>query len=172
MLLLLLWLVIEVTEAIEELKKLLETIKNSKYASCNSYIINVILFTCYFHTMQIRQEQAGGVDVNGGVDVDGGMDVDGGVEEEETEEGGDTITILFLNSSYIYIYTCIYCTFHLLFYHLLVNHLFIHSCLKVVQGKPYKFSLQTSTLRTGKYPNTGLYHKRERFTGLNISAKH
>ena len=55
---------------------------------------------------------------------------------------------------------------------IIVNHLFIHSCLKVVQGKPYKFSLQTSTLHTGKYPNTGLYHKRERFAGLNISAKH
>ena len=44
------------------------------------------------------------------------------------------------------------------------------SCL--LQGKPYKFSQQTSTLGTGKYPNTGLYHKLERFTGLNISAKH
>ena len=60
MLLLSLWLIIEVTEALEELKKLLQTIKNSKYASCNSYIIIVILLTCYFHTMQIRQEQAGG----------------------------------------------------------------------------------------------------------------
>ena len=59
MLLLLLWLIIEVAEALEELKKL-QTINNSKYASCNSYIIIVILLTCYFHIMQIRQEQAGG----------------------------------------------------------------------------------------------------------------
>ena len=49
MLLLLLWLIIEVTEALEELKKLLQTINNSKYASCNSYsynycnIINMLL---------------------------------------------------------------------------------------------------------------------------------
>ena len=90
MLLLLLWLIIEVTEALEELKKLLQTIKNSKYASCNSYIIIVILLTCYFHTMQIRQEQAGGVDVDRGVE-----------EEIEDVEGGDIITILFLNSMYI-----------------------------------------------------------------------
>ena len=75
---------------IGEAKKLLQTIKNSKYASCNSYIIIVILLTCYFHTMQIRQEQAGGVDVDRGVE-----------EEIEDVEGGDTITILFLNSMYI-----------------------------------------------------------------------
>ena len=40
--------------------------------------------------MQIRQEQAGGVDVDRGVE-----------EEIEDVEGGDTITISFLNSMYI-----------------------------------------------------------------------
>ena len=110
MLSLLLWLVIEVTEALEELKKLLQTIKNSKYASCNSYIIIVILLTCYFHTMQIRQEQAGG----------GRVDVEEGVEKRMWKV--DIETIIFLNSMYIV---------HFLFNRLFVYHLFIHSCLKV-----------------------------------------
>ena len=163
MLLLLLWLIIEVTEALEELRKLLETINNSKYASCNSYIIIVILLTCYSHTMQIRQEQAG----------DRGVDVDGGVD------GGNIITILFLSSSYIYIiYDIMYLIYYFIIYLLIIYSftLVLKSetrCL--LQGKHYKFSQQTSTLATGKYPNTGLYYKRERFTGLliiNISAKH
>ena len=42
---LLLWPILEVTEALEKLKKLLETLKDSKYTLCNIYcnIINMLL---------------------------------------------------------------------------------------------------------------------------------
>ena len=139
MLLLLLWLIIEVTEALEELKKLLQTINNSKYASCNyCNIINILL--SYY------ADQTG---AGRGVDVDGG--VDGAVEEE----GEDTITILFLSSIYIIIMYIVHLLYYFIIY-LLIIYLFTlvlkseTRCL--LQGKPYKFSQQTSTLRTGKYP--------------------
>ena len=67
MLLLLLWPIIQVTEALEELKKLLQTIQNRK---CTLYI-------CYFILCRSdRNRQRGTVEV---------ADVKGGMEKEAME---------------------------------------------------------------------------------------
>ena len=79
MLLLLLWPITEITEALEELKKLLQTINNSKCTLYISYTIIVILLTCYFILCRSdRNRQRGRVEV---------ADVKEGVEKEVMEGG-------------------------------------------------------------------------------------
>ena len=80
-------MILEVVAALEELRKLLEELKNSMY----TFVI--LMLTDYFHGMQIRQEgeEAGDGEEEGDEDGEEGIE-EGGVVETITE------TNLFLNS--------------------------------------------------------------------------
>ena len=130
--------------ALNELKKLLQDIKNS------TYTFAILTLTDYFLAMQIRLEEDG--DGDGAEEGEEEGEEAEEEEEAEAEERGGTETILFLNSHNI-LYLCYT---HALYYIIIIFSTLIiisYSCPKREINKPYKLHV-TAAGTMWLYDNT------------------